>query len=213
MSKVLGIIAEYNPLHNGHVYHIQSSKARTESEYVVAILTGNFTQRGNTSVFNKWEKTKMALNNGIDLVIELPTLYSISSAENFSDGAIKILDALGFVDYLSFGMEASDLTNMKKIAKTLTSEPLRYKKLFRYELDKGLSYSKSVQNAIVNYYEDSSMANYFKGSNNTLALEYLKALRRHRSKIEPVGIKREKVYYNSKKIIDEYENRNRRFGK
>ena len=204
MSKVLGIIAEYNPLHNGHIYHIQSSKGRTESEYVVAILTGNFTQRGNTSVINKWEKTKIALNNGIDLVIELPTLYSISSAENFSDGAIKILDTLGFVDYLSFGMEASDLSNMQKIAKTLTSEPLKYKRLLRYELDKGLSYSKCVQNAIVNFYEDSSFASYFKGSNNVLALEYLKALRRHKSKIEPIGIKREKVYYNSKRIIDEY---------
>ena len=94
MSKVVGIIAEYNPLHNGHIYHIQSAKARSEADYVIAIMTGNFTQRGNTSVINKWEKAKIALNSGIDLVIELPTIYSISSAENFANGAIKILNFL-----------------------------------------------------------------------------------------------------------------------
>ena len=132
MSKVLGIIAEYNPLHNGHIYHLQSAKSQTESDYVVAILTGNFTQRGNTSLLNKWEKTKVALKNGVDLVIELPTIYSISSAENFASGAIKILDIIGIVDYLAFGMENPDLTNMLKIAKTLTTEPSKYKKLLNF---------------------------------------------------------------------------------
>ena len=204
MSKVLGIIAEYNPLHNGHIYHLQSAKSQTESDYVVAILTGNFTQRGNTSLLNKWEKAKVALRNGVDLVIELPTIYSISSAENFANGAIKILDTIGIVDYLAFGMENPDLTNMLKIAKTLTTEPSKYKKLLNFELDKGLSYSKSVQNAIMHFYGDASYADYFKGSNNVLAIEYLKALRRNKCKITPIGIKREKVYYNSNKIIDEF---------
>ena len=204
MSKVLGIIAEYNPLHNGHIYHLQSAKSQTESDYVVAILTGNFTQRGNTSLINKWEKTKVALKNGVDLVIELPTIYSISSAENFASGAIKILDIIGIVDYLAFGMENPDLTNMLKIAKTLTTEPSKYKKLLNFELDKGLSYSKSVQNAIMHFYGDAAYADYFKGSNNVLAIEYLKALRRNKCKITPIGIKREKVYYNSNKIIDEF---------
>lgn len=204
MSKVLGIIAEYNPLHNGHIYHLQSAKSQTESDYVVAILTGNFTQRGNTSLLNKWEKTNVALRNGVDLVIELPTIYSISSAENFANGAIKILDTIGIVDYLAFGMENPDLTNMLKIAKTLTSEPSKYKKLLNFELDKGLSYSKSVQNAIMHFFGDASYADYFKGSNNVLAIEYLKALRKNKSKITPIGIKREKVYYNSNKIIDEF---------
>ena len=204
MAKVLGIIAEYNALHNGHIYHLQSAKSQTESDYVVAILTGNFTQRGNTSLLNKWEKTNVALRNGVDLVIELPTIYSISSAENFANGAIKILDTIGIVDYLAFGMENPDLTNMLKIAKTLTSEPSKYKKLLNFELDKGLSYSKSVQNAIMHFYGDATYADYFKGSNNVLAIEYLKALRKNKSKITPIGIKREKVYYNSNKIIDEF---------
>lgn len=94
MFKVLGTIAEYNPFHNGHLYHLENSKKLTGCNYTIAVLGGNFTQRGSTSIIDKWEKTKAALLNGIDLVIELPVLYSISSAENFADGAIKILNSL-----------------------------------------------------------------------------------------------------------------------
>ena len=98
MSKVLGIIAEYNPFHNGHLYHLEQSKKITGCTYTVAIMSGNFTQRGSTSLIDKWSKAKCALENGIDLVIELPTLYSTSSAENFAEGSIKILDSLKVVD-------------------------------------------------------------------------------------------------------------------
>ena len=129
MSKVLGIIAEYNPFHNGHLYHLETSKKLTGADYTVAIISGNFTQRGSTSIVDKWSKTKMALENGIDLVIELPVLYSISSAENFADGAIKILNSLGIVDYLSFGSEISDISILNNIANILYSEPEEYKKL------------------------------------------------------------------------------------
>ena len=122
MSKVLGIIAEYNPFHNGHLYHLETSKKLTDADYTVAIISGNFTQRGSTSIVDKWSKTKMALENGIDLVIELPVLYSISSAENFADGAIKILNSLGIVDYLSFGAETSDISILNNIANILCSD-------------------------------------------------------------------------------------------
>ena len=101
MNEVLGIISEYNPFHNGHLYHLEQSKKLTNCKYCIAIMSGNFTQRGSTSIINKWEKTKMALLNGIDLVLELPTLYSISSSENFADGAIKTLISLNIIDYLS----------------------------------------------------------------------------------------------------------------
>ena len=99
MGKVLGIIAEYNPFHNGHLFHLEESKKQTGSTYTVAIMSGNFAQRGNTSIIDKWSKAEIALHCGVDLVVELPVLYSISSAENFADGAIKILDALKVVDY------------------------------------------------------------------------------------------------------------------
>src|SRR5574344_1432866 len=94
MSKVLGIIAEYNPFHNGHLFHLTKSEAAVNPDYTVCIMSGNFAQRGDTSVINKWSKAQAAINSGIDLVIELPTIYSISSAENFAVGAIKILDSL-----------------------------------------------------------------------------------------------------------------------
>ena len=103
MNRVLGIIAEYNPFHNGHLYHLIQSKKMSGSDYTIAIMGGNFTQRGDVSLVDKWSKAEMALLGGVDLVIELPTLYAVSSAENFADGAIKILDSLKIVDSVSKG--------------------------------------------------------------------------------------------------------------
>ena len=97
MEKVLGIVAEYNPFHNGHLYHLNESKKQAGADYSVCVMSGNFTQRGDTAIIDKWSRTEMALKNGIDLVIELPVVYSISSAENFAEGAIKILDSLKIV--------------------------------------------------------------------------------------------------------------------
>ena len=205
MSKVVGIIAEYNPFHNGHSYHIQNTKAQTGADFVVAVMTGNFTQRGNTSVINKWEKTKMALNGNADLVVELPTIYSVSSAENFANGAVKILNELGIVDTISFGMEADDISTLNNIANVLVNEPPEYKTILEHELGKGNSFPKARENALMMYLNDiKRYANVVKGSNNILAIEYLKALKKQKSSIVPFGIKREKVYYNSTKIIDEY---------
>ena len=205
MNKVVGIIAEYNPFHNGHSYHIQNTKALTGADFVVSIMTGNFTQRGNTSVVDKWEKTKMALNGGADLVIELPTIYSISSAENFANGAVKILKTLGIVDSISFGMEADDISTLNNIANVLYVEPTEYKAILDHELSKGNSFPKARENALMMYLNDiKRYANVLKGSNNILAIEYLKALKKQKSNLVPIGVKREKVYYNSTKIIDEY---------
>ena len=205
MSKVVGIIAEYNPFHNGHSYHIQNIKALTGADFVVAIMTGNFTQRGNTSVVDKWEKTKMTLNGGADLVLELPTIYSISSAENFANGGVRVLNTLGIVDSISFGMEADDISTLNNIANVLYMEPPEYKAILEHELSKGNSFPKARENALMMYLNDiKRYANVLKGSNNILAIEYLKALKKQKSNLVPIGVKREKVYYNSTKIIDEY---------
>ena len=207
MHKVLGIIAEYNPFHNGHLYHLEASKKLTGANYTVAIISGNFTQRGSTSIIDKWSKTKMALENGIDLVIELPVLYSISSAENFADGAIKILNSLGIVDYLSFGAETSDISILNNIANILYSEPEEYKKLLSIELEKGLSFPKARENALLDYIKSnilennkSDFENYRKilsSPNNILGIEYLKALKKYNSSIKPMCISRFKAEYNS----------------
>lgn len=205
MSQVLGIIGEYNPFHNGHLYHIAKSKEETGAKYVVCVISGNFVQRGNTSIINKWAKAKMALTNGADLVIELPTIYSISSAENFAEGAIKILNSLKVVDTLSFGMETKDISILNNIANVLYSEPKEYITMLTHELQKGNSFPKARENALMMYLNDiKKYANVLSGSNNILGIEYLKALKRTKSDIVPIGIKREKVLYNDEYMVDEF---------
>ena len=205
MSRVLGIIAEYNPFHNGHLYHIAKSKQETGAQYVIAVISGNFVQRGNTSIINKWKKARMALLNGVDLVIELPTIYSISSAENFAEGAIKILNSLGVVEVLSFGMETSDISTLNNIANVLYNEPKEYVTILSHELKKGNSFPKARENALMMYLNDiKRYANVMAGSNNILGIEYLKAMRKTKSTIVPIGIKREKVLYNDRYIVDEF---------
>ena len=205
MSRVLGIIAEYNPFHNGHLYHIAKSKQETSAQFVVAVISGNFVQRGNTSIVNKWTKARMALLNGVDLVIELPTIYSISSAENFAEGAIKLLNSLGVVDTISFGMETNDISTLNNIANVLYNEPKEYITMLSHELKKGNSFPKARENALLLYLNDiKRYANVLSGSNNILGIEYLKAMRKTKSTIIPIGIKREKVLYNDKYIVDEF---------
>ena len=203
MGKVLGIIAEYNPFHNGHLYHLQESKKQTGSTYTVAIMSGNFTQRGSTSIIDKWSKAEIALYCGVDLVIELPVLYSISSAENFADGAIKILDSLKVVDYLSFGAEAADIPTLQQIAKVLYTEPRQYKTLLTHELKKGLSFPKARENALMMYLNDiRRFTNVISSPNNILGIEYLKALMKYKSNIQPVAIHRSSVGYNDLEYTD-----------
>ena len=197
MSKVLGIIAEYNPFHNGHLYHLEKSKEVTNSSYTVAIVSGNFTQRGSTSLVDKWSKTEMALLNGIDLVIELPLLYAISSAENFADGAIKILDSLKVVDYVSFGTESNDLNALNACAEVLYKEPKEYKNFLSHELAKGISFPKARENALMMYLNDiRRFSNVLSSPNNILAIEYLKALKKYNSSVVPVSIPRFEAGYN-----------------
>lgn len=187
---VLGIIAEYNPFHNGHLYHILKSKELTKDDSVIAIIGGNFTQRGESSIVDKWTKAEMALAGGADLVIELPCLYSLSSAENFADGAIKILNSLKIVDHLSFGAECQELNKLNIIANVLYEEPKEFKSFLANELSKGVSFPKARENAILSYLKDFSYKNILSEPNNILGIEYLKALKKYRSKIKPVLIPR-----------------------
>ncbi len=197
MSKVLGIIAEYNPFHNGHLYHLQKSLQITESTYSIAIISGNFTQRGSTSLIDKWSKAEIAIKNGIDLVIELPLLYSISSAENFAEGAIKILDSLKIVDYLSFGSEFGDISTLNMVADVLYKEPKAYKNILSHELNKGLSFPKARENAVLMYLNDiRRFSNLLSSPNNILGIEYLKAMKKLKTPITPITIARYNSNYN-----------------
>lgn len=205
MRKVLGIVAEYNPFHNGHFYHMQESKKNTEADSCICVISGNFTQRGEPSIVNKWAKTYMALCCGADLVIELPTIYSISSAENFASGAIKIFDSLKIVTDISFGAECNDLATLNNIANVFYSEPANYKTILNHELKRGLSYPMARENAVLMYLNDiKRYANVLSNSNNILAIEYLKALKQQKSMIQPNIVPRKNVYYNDQKIVDDF---------
>jgi len=195
--NVLGIIAEYNPFHNGHLYHLQEAKKLSHADYTIAVMSGNFAQRGNTSLIDKWTKTQMALINGVDLVLELPTIYSISSAENFADGSIKLLNSLKVIDTIAFGTETSDLETLDRIATVLHYEPAEYLSILNHELGKGISYPKARENALLIYLNDiRRYANVLSSPNNILAIEYLKALKKHKNHIKPICIKRKSVDYH-----------------
>ena len=203
MNKVLGIIAEYNPFHNGHLYHINESKKLIGADYTVAIVSGNFAQRGETSLIDKWSKSEMALANGVDLVIELPLLYSISSAENFAEGSIKILNSLKVVDSISFGSELCNVNTLNDFANVLYHEPKEFISVLNHELGKGFSYPKARENALLIYLNNiRKYANVLSSPNNILAIEYLKDLKKYKSNITPISVKRHKVDYNSVEIVN-----------
>ena len=197
MGKVLGIVCEYNPFHNGHLYHLEQSKKITGSNYVVAIMSGNFTQRGSTAIIDKWSRTEAALKCGVDLVIELPVLYATSSAENFADGAIHILDSLKVVDYLGFGSETSNIDILGEIADILYKEPKAYKNILSEELNKGISFPKARENALIQYLNNKKKyAHVLSSPNNILGIEYIKALKKYKSNIVPIPITRFEAGYN-----------------
>ncbi len=203
--KVLGLITEYNPFHNGHKYHIEHAIKQTNSDYVISVMSGNFVQRGEPSLLNKWAKTEMALNNGVDLVIELPVVYAIQSAEYFAFAGVKILDSLNIVDSLCFGSELGDIKPLRRLAQILANEPPILSESIKYFLNKGISYPKARELALTIYIsiqdKDSNLLTYISkdlfSPNNILGIEYLKALYKLNSKIKPVTIQRYKSNYHS----------------
>ena len=199
MDSILGIVSEYNPFHNGHVHHLEVSRQLSKAAFTVAVMSGNFVQRGDTAIVDKWIRTEMALKAGVDLVIELPTVYALSSAENFADGAVKILNSLGVVDYISFGSEIGEITPLNDVASVLYKEPKEFSSLITTQLRSGLSYPKAREIALSQYFRGSQKYNdILSNPNNILGVEYLKSLKRHRSHICPITIKRDYADYNSK---------------
>ena len=198
MSNVLGIISEYNPFHNGHLHHLIESKKLTNSDYSIVVMSGNFTQRGEVSIIDKWSRAQMAIESGVDLVIELPTIYAISSAENFASGAIKILDSLEIVNFVSFGSECNNISTLQEVTDVLTNEPPEYKTLLTHELSSGVSFPKARERALMMYLNNvCKFANVLSSPNNILGIEYLKALKKYNSNIQPIAISRREADYNS----------------
>ena len=185
--KVAAIIAEYNPLHNGHEFQIKRARQLTGADFIIIVMSGDFTQRGVPAVIDKYQRTKMALNAGADLVIEMPLYYSCSSAEYFASGAINLLKGLGVVDYLVFGSECGDIKILTDIADVLINHKQEISGVIHGLVKEGLSYPiarvRAVEEAIPNSYEHVEAMNF---PNNILGFEYIRALKQFESSIIPV---------------------------
>lgn len=197
MSTV-GLITEYNPFHLGHKYHISEAKRLTGADTAIVIMSGNYVQRGEPSFADKYTKTKIALNNGADLVIELPYCFACASAEYFAYGAVSILDRLGVTDFLCFGAENNDINTLTAIADILSSEPDMYRSFLNNELKKGISFPQARETALGQYtgWNTADIHNILSAPNNILAIEYLKALSKLKSSIKPVSLKRINASYH-----------------
>ena len=186
--NIIGIIAEYNPFHNGHIYQIQKVKELYPNSLIIVVLNGNFTQRGDISIINKWDKTKIILEHNVDLVIELPTFYGINNADIFAKGAIKILNDLK-IDTLIFGTERDNIDDFIRITNIKNTN--EYKNLLKEYLDNGYSFPKASFSAIeclTNIKIDTP--------NDILALSYIEEIINNNYNIKPVNIKRTNDYHD-----------------
>lgn len=210
MVKVLGIIAEYNPFHNGHMYHLKSSIELIKPDYTIVAMSGHFTQRGEAAIIDKWERAEMALKNGVDVVVELPASYSSQTAELFAFGGVQLLNHTGVVTHISFGSEIGAIKPLAEIAKVLADEPPSFKMLLKRYLDQGLSFPEARHRAIMELakgtgfsFSESQWEKIINSSNSILAIEYLKALYRTGSSMIPVTIKRIGASYNAQEMSGE----------
>ncbi len=187
---VNGIIAEYNPLHQGHIYQMTDARNATEADYTVVVMSGDYVQRGAPALLDKYTRTQMALESGADLVLELPLPYSLSSAEFFALGGVCLLDRLGVVSHLCFGSEAGVVTPLMEIAKELHLESPTFKMALQSALREGLTYPQARTRALQESSTSEIQQELLASPNNILGIEYCKALLRLNSSIVPYTTKR-----------------------
>lgn len=193
--KTAGIIAEYNPFHNGHHYQIEEVRRQTGADYVIAVMSGDFVQRGEPAIFDKYTRTHMALRGGVDLVVELPALFATSSAEDFAACGVALLEKLG-ADLLCFGSESGNLELLQKAADILAAEPEGWNSLLQKHLKQGESYPAARSLALAEYTGDPALSYLLSSPNNILAVEYLKALKKRNSPMQAVTIQRRGAGYH-----------------
>lgn len=202
--KIVGLITEYNPFHNGHQYHIEKAKEVTGADTVIVIMSGDYVQRGTPAVMPKYIRTEMALKCGAGAVFELPVCYATGSAELFAMGAVSFLDSLGIVDSICFGSECNDLESMQQIAAILEDEPDTYRSQLQAGLKSGLSFPSARQKAMSAYLADEAGVSLLGDPNNILGIEYLKALRKLNSSIQPYTIQRQESDYHDTELRSTY---------
>lgn len=207
--NIVGLITEYNPFHNGHLYHIQEAKRVAKADAAVVIMSGNFVQRGAPAIMPKHLRAKSALLSGADLVLELPVCFATGSAEFFAMGAIALLDSLGCVDSICFGSECGDSEILGKITKILSEEPDDYKKALQNALRKGMSFPQARQHAlqeyfINNHFDANALADVLSQPNNILGIEYMKALYQRNSSMKAYSIRRIGAGYHESELTEKY---------
>lgn len=200
--KTVGLITEYNPFHNGHAYHIEKAKMLTGADRVIVVMSGDFVQRGAPAVMPKHLRTESALLSGASLIIELPVCFATGSAEYFAQGSISLLNRLGCIDSICFGSECGDLHLLKEIAQILADEPIEYQTALKQALKEGVSFPAARQEAL-NIYSD-KYSEILASPNNILGIEYLKALAKIHSKMEPFTIKRIGAGYHDMDIDGQF---------
>ena len=190
-----GIICEFNPFNNGHKYLITEVKKQTNMP-VVCLMSGDFVQRGMPAIQDKFTRAKNAVINGADAVVELPTVFACSNAENFAFGAVKILDKLGATT-LAFGIENCSLETLDKIAEIKLANSISFQNAFKNEIENGINYNTALKRAISKEIGDEKIFEVLSKPNNILAIEYLTAIKKLKSKIKPLAINRIDNGYNS----------------
>lgn len=202
--KIVGLITEYNPFHNGHKYHLEKALEITESDAAIVIMSGDFVQRGTPAIMSKHLRAESALKGGASVVLELPSCYASGSAEYFASGAVSILHSLNCVDSICFGSECGDISKLYKIAEILVSEPEEYQLLLQKYLKAGNAFPLARQKALADYTTESELADVLSKPNNTLAIEYLKALIRLKSPITAYTISRIESNYHDDALSETY---------
>ena len=203
--KITGLITEYNPFHNGHVHHIEEAKKLTGADRIIVVMSGDFVQRGTPAVMDWASRTKSALLGGADLVLGLPTLFSVSSAEVFARSAIALLHLLGAVDNVVFGTELGDTAPLYQIAEVLNNEPESFSTELRSLLRTGVSYPKARAMALETHFGGSidRLEELLATPNNILGIEYLRSILALKSSLRPVSIKRWHTDYHSEKVYED----------
>lgn len=199
MDNVCGIIAEYNPLHNGHIYHIRETRRIGRADFVIALISGNFNQRGLPTIFDKWTRAKLAIQSGeVDLVLEIPYFIATSGAKYYAKGSIGILEAVGVADTVSFGSEIGEMRNLTEVSDFLKSDDDKYKCSIDNYIASGMNFTVARETAVSEVL-GKEYGDILKHANNVLAVEYLKNTR----KLKSITVKREGVH-NDDNFIAEF---------
>lgn len=195
--STMAVICEYNPFHNGHKYQLTHHKEILGADTVICLMSGSFVQRGAPAIYDKWTRATDAILNGADLVIELPVVYSAQSAQRFASGAVNLLDKLCVVDFLSFGSECGDIDALTKVAKVISSE--EFNSLVEEKLKSGISYPAARTKVLREHYPELNDS-LISSPNNILSVEYISAINKINSNIEPKTLLRNQSFASASEI-------------